>query len=246
MRKLTKDQRYYRKKKKEGKKNIIRLPKLDPKHFYERWKVARRSICIRVSLEAFEKLTEMSQSDSVNRWELLSRILNYTISKFEGFYYTDFPTVQFDKASSIKELIDKKPEKIKYKGTKGSKQINYRISSTAWNKLDALHKQSGESKARIVQRLILKYELPTEAVRQQRKKYYEQYRKQIDSWNTERERQGETVNPKKSKFIDVGYNLIHVKGIPAEYWDEAEIDEYNQLMEKKIEEFRHHPLIQEG
>tara|TARA_Y100001968_G_C19416100_1_gene749104 strand:+ start:234 stop:974 length:741 start_codon:yes stop_codon:yes gene_type:complete len=246
MRKLTKDQRYYRKKKKEGEKNIVRLTKLDPKHFWKRWKIARRSICIRVSLEAFEKLAEMSQSDSVNRWELLSGILNYTISKYQGFYYTDFPTVQFDNARSIKELIDNKPEKIKYKGTKDSKQINYRISSTTWNKLDALHKQSGESKARIVQRVILKYELPTEAVRQQRKKYYEQYRKEIDSWNTERELQGENVNPKKSKCVDVGYNLIHVKGIPAEYWDVAEIDEYNQLMDKKIEEMRHNTSIQEG
>ena len=37
-----------------------------------------------------------------------------------------------------------------------------------------------------------------------------------------------------SKFLDVGYDVIHVKGIPVEYWDDAEFDEYGELMEKKF------------
>ena len=41
---------------------------------------------------------------------------------------------------------------------------------------------------------------------------------------------------KPSKFLDVGYDLIHVKGIPVEHWDDAELDEYCELMDKKFKE----------
>ena len=37
-----------------------------------------------------------------------------------------------------------------------------------------------------------------------------------------------------SKFLDVGYDVIHVKGIPVEHWDDAEFAEYCKLMEKKF------------
>ena len=34
--------------------------------------------------------------------------------------------------------------------------------------------------------------------------------------------------------MDVGSDIIHVKGIPIEHWDEAEMEEYCVLMDKKI------------
>ena len=37
-----------------------------------------------------------------------------------------------------------------------------------------------------------------------------------------------------SKFLDVGYEFIHAKGIQIEYWDEAETEEFCVLMEQKM------------
>ena len=34
--------------------------------------------------------------------------------------------------------------------------------------------------------------------------------------------------------MNIVWDFIHVKGIPIEHWDEAEIEEYCELMDKKI------------
>ena len=246
MRKLTKDQRYYRKKKKESQKDIVKLPRKYAGDRFKRWKVSRRAICIRVSLEAFEKLTAMSQSESIKRWEMLSRILTYKIPKKKGYWYTKHPQDGVSSEQDVKELFNNsKPETIKYKGTKGSKQINCDITSTASNKLHALHIETRYSKARIVQRMILDYELPSEAVKQARQKYLASIKSEQERWNRERESQGETLNARRPKFIDLGMEIVHVKGIPIEYWDDEEIDEYHALIEKKMSHISDPMRIQE-
>ena len=235
MRKLTKDQRYYRKKKKEAQKDIVKLPRKYDGDRFKRWKVSRRAICIRVSLEASEKLTALSESESIKRWEMLSRILTYKIPKKKGYWYTNHPTNgKHDGGTSCEKFIVESTGKIRYKSGKGNVQIQCDISSTASNKLHALHLETRYSKARIVQRMILDYELPSEAVKQARQKYYASIKSEQESWNSERERQGETLNARRPKFIDLGMEIVHVKGIPIEYWDDEEIDEYHALIEKKM------------
>ena len=246
MRKLTKDQRYYRKKKKEGEKDIVKLPRKYDGDRFKRWKVSRRAICIRVSLEASEKLTALSESESVKRWEMLSRILTYKIPKKEGYWYTQHPK-DGEKAAvkSCEKFILEPTGKIRYKSGKGNLQIQCDISSTASNKLHALHLQTRYSKARIVQRLILDYELPSEAIKQARQKYLDSIKSEEESWNSERERQGETVHARRSKFIDIGMDIVHVKGIPIEYWSDEEIDEYHELIDKKMSDIGNPSRIQE-
>ena len=39
--------------------------------------------------------------------------------------------------------------------------------------------------------------------------------------------------------------IVHVKGIPIEYWDDEEIDEYHSLIEKKISHISDPMRIQE-
>ena len=245
MKKLTKDQRYYRKKKKESERDIVKLPREYDGDRFKPLKVSRREICIRVSLEAFEKLTAMSQGESVKRWEMLSRILTYKIPNKKGYWYTKHPNSSDGISDGSWELFNMDtPEKIKYKGTKSSAQINCDITSTASNKLHALHLETRYSKARIVQRMILDYELPTEAIKQARKKYHEQIREIKDSWDTERERQGEIVNSKRSKFIDIGMEYIHVNSKPMEQWDDEENEEYDLLIEKKLSQMSKCTIIQ--
>ena len=82
--------------------------------------------------------------------------------------------------------------------------------------------------------MILDYELPSEAVKQARQKYLASIKSEQEGWNRERERQGETLNARRPKFIDLGMEIVHVKGIPIEYWDDEEIDEYHALIEKKM------------
>ena len=246
MKKLTKDQRYYRKKKKESERDIVKLPRKYDGDRFKRWKVSRRAICIRVSLEASEKLTALSESESIKRWEMLSRILTYKIPKKKGYWYTKHPNSTDDGSHGSWELFNMNaPEKVKYKGTKGSKQINCDITSTASNKLHALHIETRYSKARIVQRMILDYDLPSEAVKQARQKYLGSIKSEQEGWNKERERQGETLNARRPKFIDLGMEIVHVKGIPIEYWDDEEIDEYYELIEKKMSHISDPTLIQE-
>lgn len=245
MKKLTKDQRYYRKKKKESERDIVKLPRKYDGDRFKRWKVSRRAICIRVSLEAFEKLTALSDSESIKRWEMLSRILTYKIPKKKGYWYTKHPNNTDDGSHGSWELFSMNtPEKIKYKGTKGSKQINCDITSTASNKLHALHLETRYSKARIVQRMILDYELPTEAEKLARKKYHDEIREIKDSWDAERERQGENVKSKRSSFIDIGMEYIHVNGKPMEQWDDEENEEYDLLIEKKLSQMSNGTIIQ--
>ena len=187
----------------------------------------------------------MSQSESMKRWEMLSRILTYKIPKKKGYWYTKHPNIGVSGKQSVKELFnDSKPETIKYKGTKGCKQINCDITSTASNKLHALHIETRYSKARIVQRMILDYELPSEDVKQARQKYLASIKSEQESWNSERERQGETLNTRRSKFEDIGMDIVHVKGIPIEYWSDEEIEEYHDLIEKKMSQMSNGTIIQ--
>ena len=55
---------------------------------------------------------------------MLSRILTYKIPKKKGYWYTKHPNSSDDISDGSWELFNMDtPEKIKYKGTKGSAQI---------------------------------------------------------------------------------------------------------------------------
>jgi len=118
MRKLTKDQRYYRKKKKEGEKDIVKLPRKYDGDRFKRWKVSKRNKCIRVILELSERLAALHEGESVKRWEILSRILTYKIPRKKGYWYKKYPNSADDGSHSAWELFDMNTVKVKYKEKK--------------------------------------------------------------------------------------------------------------------------------
>ncbi len=157
-RKETKDQRYYRKHEKDGEKDFRRTTREDGS---EGVRVTRRSISVRVTQEAADKLKTLADSEELTQWEMLSRIL---IAKTPT--YNSYSGSEINRYSWPASLLDPKEIQVKYKGTTGEKQINMRITSTAWNRLQCHSTATKLSKARIIQSLILSYKPTTERQRE--------------------------------------------------------------------------------
>lgn len=124
-------------------------------------------------------------------------------------------------------LLEPYDRKVKYKGETGEAQINARITSTAWNKLQCHSTATELSKARIIQFLILDYKPTPEHVRirnkERRDDMREKYGYVLDNFKPSVPKQPQ------SKFVNQGGQYVHRKGIPIENWDEEEYDEYLAL-----------------
>ena len=218
MSKKTKHQRYYAKQKKDSKKDFRYTEREDGKKGV---RVTRASLCVRVNSDASEKLRELSEIESLPRWKMLTRMILSSLPKYsrleDGLVRYSWP----------EHLLNPEDKKVKYKGETGECQINARITSTAWNKLECHSTATELSKARIIQFLILNYTPTPEHVRVKLKERRDE----------EREKYGyasDYLNPKsdkspRSKFINEGGMYVHRKGIPIESWDEEEYDEYVKL-----------------
>ena len=126
-------------------------------------------------------------------------------------------------------MLEPEERTIKYKGTTGSRQINYSITSTAWKKLECHKTAIGQSKARIIQFLILRY-TPLTQTHLAKAKDAAQNQVAEDS----AQKVIRTSNWKASgKFLDIGDRFIHIKGISEEMWDEEELIEVEQLYRRK-------------
>ena len=220
MKKLTKDQRYNRKLRKAGRPNFSYTQREDGKRGVE---VSRRALSVSISLKAYEKLVELSKQEGIDRWRMLTRMIIYAIPKYSNFGDTPLTRHSWDET-----LLHPKERSVKYKGTKGDKQITYYITSTAWNKLECHKTATGKSKARLIQSIILNYKPTT----QKQRDYMKQRNQDM------REEYGYAPKPTSvksskqfsKKFIYRGNGLWeHVKRIPPEHWDEKEIDEYQKL-----------------
>tara|TARA_R100000458_G_C8241121_1_gene220183 strand:+ start:455 stop:1195 length:741 start_codon:yes stop_codon:yes gene_type:complete len=230
MKKLTKDQRYNRKRRKDGKRDFSSVQREDGSRGV---RVTRRALSIRVSAKAYERLCEMSAAAGVARWEMLTRILIKSLPSYASHDTSQSITARY----SWPTLTDDDDNrKVKYKGVTGDKQITYDITSTAWKKLDYHKVYTGLSKARIVQSLILNYKPLTEEQKEKQKQYREEYLRSIEEW-----KRGMRDEPyKNSKFINRGNgDIVHKKGIAMEYWDEAEVEEYFKLCEESMEKRKH-------
>ena len=128
MKKLTKHQRQYRKRKKESKKDIVRLPKPFPTANFPRFRFARRQLCIRINLQASQKLTAMCQSESVTQWEMVSRLINYKLKSYATVSDEDGISSPWTFDDDSKEPEEIKEQKIRYKGSVGNKQLNISIT----------------------------------------------------------------------------------------------------------------------
>ena len=195
MRKLTKDQRYYRKRKKASR------------------------FSGRVSLKAFERLEAMAQDAEITKKDMLNRVLINHLCEHGAYYPIAHP-------------------KKRYKRAKGNeKQLTCEISTAAYYKLDKLSRIAGFSKARIVETSIITYKPLTAEQKEKQLKYREKNKAKAEFYRDRALGIYEQKLPKKrSKFIHCGYGFFkHYKGIPAEKWDDDEVEEYFNLTNKWIQ-----------
>ena len=88
--------------------------------------------------------------------------------------------------------------------------------------------------SQIFQSLCLNYKPLTPEQREQKKLAREEYLRNEELPLEQRTSRYYKPYEQSSKFLDVGYEFIRAKGIPIEYWDEAETEEFCALMEQKM------------
>mgnify|MGYP003140755301 CR=1 FL=1 len=209
----SKDARYNRKRRKAGKTDYHYETREDGKRVT---KVSRRALSVSISLEAFEKLVGLAESEGIDRWKMLTRMIIYYLPKYST-HNSDSNRHQWDD-----KLLKPETRSVKYKGVKGAKQITYDISTTAWNKLECHKTASGKSKARIVQYLILDYTPTTPEQRAKMKEQYNAYQNHEPSWTKRKE-----LTP--SRFTYEDGEIIHREGLPPEQWTEEEAEMYKGM-----------------
>ena len=232
MQKQTKDQKYYRKLKEDGQKDFRKVERDNSQ--YPGIRVTKKQITFRVSQEAADRLKALADQAKVPQWEMVSRII---LKGFPGIVnagwanHDDLPTRRYEWDWS---LIYGTGTKVKYKGSRGDKQLNMRITSTAWNKIHCARTALGKSMSRLMQDLLLHYKpLTPEQLANQRQ--YQQQRAGTNYGVEVQSQKDPDYKPKSNKFWDVGDHIIHVKEIPIENWDPEEYEEWEQLMLQKYE-----------
>ena len=117
----------------------------------------------------------------------------------------------------------------RYKNSTGKKQVNYKISERAWNNLDLLSKADGKSKARLVQELIMAYEIPSIESLEKKKRE-----------KTEKESQIHYPSTKHTKSLVINNEnmIVHKKGIPISKWNDDEYGQLQYLTKIQIEMFK--------
>ena len=152
--KLTKYQRQYRKRKKEANKEFIRSVDDDGKISL---RVAKRSLCLRVSEEVFNVLTVIANAYGKDKGEMIGYMIGNSIHRLQTL---PEPKQLYQCDNSYVQERIAEPKKPRLNGTGAEKQINVRISSTAWKKLDDFcvqEQRTRYSKKRVVEQLILDY-----------------------------------------------------------------------------------------
>ncbi len=178
MKKLTKHQRQYRKRKKEANRDTKLVTREDGKRVEL---VARKQLCVRVNELAAERLTTCAEERNLNKGELLTHMILWG-----GGQVLDItePTWYEKQHGAVQKNLGE--EGIKYKGSTGTKQLNLAISSTAWNKLESYKERIGQSKARIVQSIILYYTFQTAEQLAKRKEGVERREQERREWSMNR------------------------------------------------------------
>ena len=196
MKNHTKDQKYNRAKEKETERNFKKQKEREAKLSN---KLPRKVLSVSIKQEAFEKLELAAKKAKLPIWKMLSHIL-FKIYELK-------PSI---KISGIKTK--------RYKASTGNKQLNYKISERAWNNLDILSKAEGKSKARLVQELIMAYEIPSDESLEKKKREKTEKEKQIYY---------QSMSHTKNLVIDNENNIVHKEGTPISKWSD---NEYSQLM----------------
>ena len=229
MRKLTKDQKHYRKLKKDSEKDFRYTDKPEEGKSFRHVRVTRKPLSVRVKQDAYDKLQNLSEQLKIDKWEVLTRILIFKLPRYAGLD---------NSRSAVKRYLWEDPipaEKIQYKGSTGVKQLTYWITSTAWHKLDVHKRTVGMSKARIVQSLIMDYKPCTQATLDRAKKQREKYREVNEFYKARRQAHDLKAEPKEKRstsklYINSNLEIVHKLGFPIEKWFDEEWEQYHDLM----------------
>lgn len=229
MRKLTKDQKHYRKLKKDSKKDFRYTDKPEEGKYFRGVSVTRKPVSVRVKQDAYDKLEKLGEKLKMDKWEVLSHILVYKLPRYAGLDSS---------RSAIKRYLWEDPvpaEKTKYKGSTGVKQLTYWVTSTAWRKLDIHKRTVGKSKARIVQELIMDYKPCTQATLLRAKNQRAKYKEVNDFYKARRQASDLKAVPKERRstnklYINSNLEIVHKLGFPIEKWFDDEWDQYHVLM----------------
>ena len=207
MKNHTKDQKYNRAKEKETERNFKKQKEREAKLSN---KLPRKVLSVSIKQEAFEKLELAAKKAKLPIWKMLSHIL-FKIYELK-------PSI---KISGIKTK--------RYKASTGNKQLNYKISERAWNNLDILSKAEGKSKARLVQELIMAYEIPSDESLEKKKREKTEKEKQIYY---------QSMSHTKNLVIDNENNIVHKEGTPISKWSDNEYSQLQYLTKIRIEIFK--------
>ena len=231
--KLTKDQKYNRKRRKDGNKDFRRVPK----EGFDGVRVTRKQITFYLSHEASERLQQMADDAGIFKWEMASRMI---LKGLPGILSSGCASPRNPEAINRYEwnvlYLEPVFKKIHYRSGKADKRVTIDVTSTAWNKIHCHSKATERSMSQIFQSLCLNYKPLTKEQRETSNLAKEEYLRNQEVPEEEKTTRYYKPYEKPSKFLDVGYDLIHVKGIPVEHWDDAELDEYCELMDKKFKE----------
>ena len=217
MKKLTKHQRQYRKRKKEASRDMKLVTREDGKRVE---KVARKQLCVRVNELAAERLTTCAEERNLNKGELLTHMILWG-----GGQVLDItePTWYEKQQGAVQKNLGE--EGIKYKGSTGTKQLNLAISSTAWNKLETYKERIGQSKARIVQSIILYYTFQTPEQLAKQKEGVKRREQERREWRLNRK-------PPTQEEIDKMYKDYDAIAAKRE---KAQDEFWNQLKDRAVE-----------
>ena len=123
---LTPNQKKYRKKRDKCKNDDRRV--VSPAVF-TMYLINPSNICVRVSETAYRRLIELSEYWGLSKADTLNRVLIKGITKYSRI--GDLGRHAWDS-----ELVNNESGvKINQKGSSGTIQLNYLVSSTAYNKL---------------------------------------------------------------------------------------------------------------
>lgn len=151
MKKLTADQRHYRKRKRMARRDFILVPR--PNSDKKSVKVTRRALCIRVSVHVFELLDRLCEHYKKTKQDMVTHMINHSIEKYQSDHRGRARLKRYDWPEN---LINSIPETRRY-ARHTDKQLNLRITSTAYKKLQCACVDLNYSKKRLVQQLVMSY-----------------------------------------------------------------------------------------
>ncbi len=158
MKKLTPNQKQYRRRKKNQKRDILVLKTPDGKTTV---RVNRKPLCVRVNSEANDRLRHYAQLYNCTIQDLLSHIIIKALPMLHSLAPGINPRKRYCWPDELMTVTTAGKRRA---GSTGSHQLNLLVTSTAWNKLQCYSTFIGYSKKRIVERLILGYKFSQDVI----------------------------------------------------------------------------------